>query len=121
MKLSAGVDITEIDRIRKSLQSAHFARRVFSAAEREYFEGKADPASSAAADFAAKEAFSKALGTGVRGFSLCEVEALRDEQGAPYFRFSGRAAEIVSQRGAQFSLSLTHTDKIACAFVIMYG
>lgn len=115
---AAGVDMVEIDRIRKSIADPRFCARVFSEAEREYFMAKADPAPSAAADFAAKEAFSKALGTGIRGFSLCEVEALRDGAGAPYFRLSGRA--LAAAGGAAFSLSLTHTDKIACAFVIKY-
>lgn len=44
-----------------------------------------------AANFAAKEAFAKALGTGVRGFSLNEVSVLRGELGAPYIKLAGNA------------------------------
>jgi len=120
MTPAAGVDMVEIERIRRCMAGEHFCERVFSPAERKYFMAKADPAPSAAADFAAKEAFAKALGTGLRGFALCEVEALRDEAGAPYFRLSGEAERAAKRRGASFSLSLTHTDKTACAFVIMY-
>lgn len=73
-----------------------------------------------AANFAAKEAFSKALGTGVRGFSLAEVSVLRDHLGAPYFAFSGEAEKQVRERGLQFSVSLTHTDELAAAFVVAW-
>ncbi len=73
-----------------------------------------------AANFAAKEAFSKALGTGIRGFSLTEVSVLRNELGAPYFVFSGEAEKIVRELGLQFSVSLTHTDELAAAFVVAW-
>ena len=71
-----------------------------------------------AAAFAAKEAFSKALGTGVRGFKLCEVSVAHTELGAPYYIFTGAAERIVKERGLTFSLSLTHTDDTAAAFTV---
>lgn len=77
-------------------------------------------AESVAANFAAKEAFSKALGTGVRGFSLNEVSVLRDESGAPFFAFSGNAERIVKERKLGFSVSLSHTKNMACAMVVAY-
>ena len=73
-----------------------------------------------AANFAAKEAFAKALGTGVRGFALGEVAVLRDSLGAPYFALSGRAKELAEGRGPAFSVSLTHTDELAAAFVVAW-
>ena len=74
-----------------------------------------------AANFAAKEAFAKALGTGVRGFALGEVAVLRDSLGAPYFALSGRAKELAVGRGLAFSVSLTHTDELAAAFVVAWA
>ncbi len=74
-----------------------------------------------AANFAAKEAFAKALGTGVRGFSLGEVSVLRDRLGAPYFLLSGRAKQLAEERGLAFSVSLTHTDALAAAFVVAWA
>ena len=71
--------------------------------------------------FCAKEAFAKALGTGVRGFSLCEVQILHDEYGAPNFSLSGNAQKIATEKGLEFSLSITHTDTIAMASVIAYS
>ena len=73
---------------------------------------------SAAADWAAKEAFSKALGTGVRGFELNEVSCLRDELGAPYLVLTGKAKQAAE--GLAFSVSLTHTAELASAIVIAY-
>ena len=111
-----GVDLVEIDRIRQAAGHGRFLEHVFSPQERALMERRKDPFPGYAANFAAKEAFSKALGTGVRGFALAEVSVLRDERGAPYFVFSGTAKELAA--GASFSVSLTHTDTLAEAMVI---
>ena len=116
--LFTGIDLTEIERIKKSCQNPRFIARVFSAKEQEYFASKRNPYPSMAAAFAAKEAFSKALGTGIRGFELNEVSVEHDPLGAPFFTFTGHAADIVRQRKLSFSLSLTHTDTVAAAFVV---
>lgn len=113
-----GTDIVEIDRIRKSAQKERFLKHVFSSDELEFLNKKRDPAPSMAANWAAKEAFSKALGTGVRGFELYEVEVLRDELGAPFFRLSGKAEEIAQGLGIKPIVSLSHSDKYAVAFVV---
>ena len=91
--LYTGIDLTEIDRIRRAARNPRFVTRVFSAEEQAYFAGQKDPAPSMAACFAAKEAFSKALGTGVRGFKLAEVSVVHDAFGAPRLRLSGAAAQ----------------------------
>lgn len=70
----------------------------------------------AASRFAAKEAFSKAIGTGVRGFSLREVEVVEDELGKPGLRLSGRALEKAG--GDTFHLSISHDGGMAIAFVV---
>ena len=116
--LFTGIDLTEIERIKKSCQNPRFIARVFSATEQEYFASKPNPYPSMAAAFAAKEAFSKAIDTGIRDFALTEVSVSHDPLGAPYLTFSGNAAEIVRKKKLSFSLSLTHTDTIAAAFVV---
>ncbi len=116
--LYTGIDLTSIDRIRKSTQNPRFTARVFSSEERAYFSSLKDPYPSMAAAFAAKEAFSKALGTGVRGFKLCEVSVLHTPLGAPFYSFSGAAKKEVSKRKLIFSLSLTHTDAVAAAVAV---
>lgn len=122
MNLFSGIDLVEIQRIEESMQNKRFYERVYSLKEQALFASKKGNAlyESAAANFAAKEAFSKALGTGVRGFALNEVSVLRDELGCPYLELSGKALEIADEKGLKFSVSLTHTSKLAQAIVIAY-
>lgn len=115
---SVGIDIIDISRIEKSTSNNNFMERVFSKKELELFSSKKKPYTSMAGNWAAKEAFSKALGTGVRGFSLNEVSVLRFENGKPYLELSGKAEDIA--KGLSFSVSISHTDTIATAIVISY-
>lgn len=112
-----GIDLTEVARIKKSMENPRFLSRFFGKEERALFVG-AHAAERAAAHFAAKEAFGKAMGIGIRGFSLAEVQVLRDERGAPYLSFSGSAAQIVKERGLSFFCSITHTAQYAQAIVV---
>lgn len=116
-----GIDLVEIDRIRRSLESPAFLQKVFGEHERAAFLEHGLRAESAAGAFAAKEAFSKALGTGIRGFSLKEVEVLHDQYGAPYFLLSGKAAAIAAEQKLDFALSITHTKDYAAAVVTAFG
>ena len=123
-----GCDLCDTARMAKSLGGPHgstFAARVFGPAEREALglsEGEPSPlsahkAASAAADFAAKEAFLKAAGTGLAGpFALCEIEAVRLESGAPAYHFSGQTAEWLQAHGLAARLSLSHEGGMALAF-----
>lgn len=70
-----------------------------------------------ASRFAAKEAFSKALGTGIRGFSLKEISVREDELGKPYLFLSGRAALMAS--GLSVFLSISHEREYAVAMVVV--
>ena len=118
--LTTGIDMIEIHRVQKSLENPSFLRGVYGEVERMEWEKQGSKAESAAARFAAKEAFSKAMGTGLRGFSLPEVEVLHDELGAPYFVLSGKAKELVREKGVELSLSITHTKEFATAMVVAY-
>lgn len=116
--ISNGIDIIEIERIEKSLENESFKRRVFG--EEELKELVLKKSESYAGAFCAKEAFSKALRTGIRDFSLCEVQILHDELGAPYFLLSGNAEKIVTDRRLKLALSISHTEKYATAVVTAY-
>ena len=120
MKFKIGIDSIEIERIKKSIEKDSFVKRVYGAAELEELKKKNMPAQSAAACFCAKEAFSKAIGTGVTGFNLNEVETLHDEKGKPFLVFSGEAKKIVDESGLSFDISITHTDTVATAAVIAF-
>lgn len=122
MFLRNGVDIIEISRIERALQREAFLNKCFSQDEISFLKSRgAAMAQSAAASFAAKEAFSKALGTGVRGFSLPQIEVLRDAFGAPYLRLSGGALQQAQKQGLQFTVSLSHDRERAIAFVTAYS
>ena len=114
---SVGTDLVEIDRIRKSLQNPRFRERVFGEAEAARLALRGFSAESAAAAFCAKEAFSKAVGTGLRGFRLREVQLLHDERtGRPWLALSGSALRLAGN--SRFSVSVTHTAQYASAVVV---
>ena len=115
-----GTDIVEISRLAKAIENSRFLNRYFTEAENEYFLLKNNNPQTVAASFAAKEAFSKAMGTGISGFSLGDVQVIHDELGCPHYEFSGRAASLVAEAGLQFSLSLTHTKTTAAAVAVAF-
>ncbi len=116
-----GVDLCEVARLEKSLASKAFVRRVFAPAEQALLASLSGTrrTQSAAANFAAKEAFLKAAGTGLSGFELTDIAVLRNENGAPYLRLSGRAAAWAAENGILARVSLTHEAGLACAFVVL--
>lgn len=116
MLLSIGTDLVEIERIRKSMGNPRFCSRVFGTAEYSRLTQRGFPAESAAAAFCAKEAFSKAIGTGLGPFRLKEVQLLHDKAGKPYLALSGKALRLA--HGSQFSVSVTHTEEYASAVVL---
>ena len=118
--IKCGTDIIEIERIKSSIKNPRFLSRVFSPAELKFFTQKSFNASTIAANFCAKEAFSKALGTGFRGFSMNEISVLRDSVGAPFFLFTGKAKKIITAEKFKLSLSLSHSREFAAAIVIAY-
>lgn len=120
MQLATGVDMAELRRVRKLIRNPRFLPRFFGAQELEQYRARERRASVnfIAGNFCAKEAFAKALGTGIRGFSLRDIQVLRDSLGAPYFYLTGMVSE--SAQGTRFSLSITHTREYAVAFVVAW-
>lgn len=116
--IAVGVDIIEIARIRRTLADfgERFLRRVYTERERERFGSRV---SELAARFAAKEATSKALGTGIRGIRWREMEVLSNRRGKPVLILHGSAAERAATLGlVAFDVSLTHSRTEAMAFVV---
>lgn len=118
-----GVDIVEIERIRKIIKrSPAFVEKVYSAAERAYCDDHAHPEVHYATRFAAKEAVLKALGTGFsEGIRPLDVEVRRTAKGRPYVVLTGQAREVARRQNVReipISLSFTHTDAVACAMAI---
>ena len=131
MNLSSGIDLIEINRIQKALErhGERFLKRIFTEAELAPLRSKriltAQPrviAAELAARFAAKEACSKALGTGIGPVSWKEMEVLNERSGKPVLRLSGRAAQIAGFLGyTTWSVSLTHSRDTAAAVVVCVG
>lgn len=121
MNIYSGIDLVEISRIEKSInKNINFISRFFGENEILLFN-QTNKIETIAANFAAKEAFSKVLKTGIKDFKLIEVEILRDEFGAPYLLLSGNAKRIANIMGLTFSVSISHTKKYATAIVIGYS
>jgi len=125
MIVGIGVDIVEVDRIRRIVErhGDRFVRRVFSEREAAYCRSCVHPEQRFAARFAAKEAVLKALGVGWRkGVSFGEVEVRTNELGAPAVELSGRALELSRELGVRrLLLSLSHDARYAVAQVVAEG
>ena len=104
-----GVDICQVSRMESISLDSSFAKRFFSLEEQEYLQDKGISfTQSLAGMYAAKEAFAKALGSGVRAFALQEVEVLHSPDGQPYYSISGKALEAQKSRGIErMSLSIS--------------
>ncbi len=120
-----GVDVVRVDRLGRVLgrYGERFLRRVFTDREIAYCQGRAKQGVYQFAQrFAAKEAFSKALGVGLRegGIRWREVEVLPDPRGKPEIRVTGRAAELCREAGVKgLYLSLSDEDNLAVAMVVL--
>ena len=131
MNLSSGIDLIEISRIEKALErhGERFLKRIFTEAELAPLRSKRFLttqsrvfAAELAARFAAKEACSKALGTGIGPVSWKEMEVVNERSGKPVLRLSGRAAQIAGFLGyTTWSVSLTHSRDMAAAVVVCVG
>jgi holo-[acyl-carrier protein] synthase len=124
--VGTGIDLAEVARVRAALTAGYgdrFRRRVFTASEIAYAESKANRYERYAARFAAKEAAMKAIGTGWRGgIRWTDFEVANLPSGRPTLRLHGKAAELAARLGvATVSLSITHTEALAQAFVILEG
>jgi holo-[acyl-carrier protein] synthase len=116
--VTTGIDVIEIDRIQRTLDDfgERFLHRVYTEYERERYR---DRVSELAVRFAAKEATSKALGTGIRGIRWREMEVVSNRRGKPILVLHGGAAERARRLGLYaFDISLTHSRTEAIAFVV---
>lgn len=125
MIVGVGMDLVQIQRVHELLErkGERALARLFTPAEVARCRGGRSPRESFAARFAAKEAFFKALGTGWgRGGSWTEVEVVSAPSGAPSLRLHGAAAALAEAAGVKrVHLSLTHTDELAAAYVVLEG
>jgi len=114
-----GIDIVDIERVRKAMERPTFLGRFFSEEECAFFVETKNAPQTVAVHFAMKEAVAKALGTGIRGFALKEISIVRDALGKPILVPLGRLAILMSQMGIQrIHLSCSHEKKIAIGYAL---
>lgn len=120
MIIGIGTDIVEISRIETIMKrTSSFIEKSFTHNEIEYFKSKGLKGNIVAGNFAAKEAISKAIGTGFRGFGLKDIEVLRDELGKPIVNLSEKVHKLVNIKEFNMHISISHSKENAIAYAVM--
>ena len=119
-----GSDIVDTNRIKKALKNKNFIKKIFSKNELKIIKAKLKTSINYCAKrFAAKEAFSKALGTGISGgISFKDISINNDKKGRPYIKLIGKTKSIVQRtikKRYKIFLTLTDEKKYALAVVII--
>jgi holo-[acyl-carrier protein] synthase len=123
MILGIGIDVIQVERIRRWGAIPGLYERYFHPQELEMAKRNGPTAVlSLAARFAAKEAFGKALGTGLYGIQLRDINVVNDPHGKPELVLEGKALEIFRKLGGKkVHVSLTHEEDYALAMVVLEG
>jgi len=121
MIVGIGNDIIEIERIEKAISKEGFKNKIYTQRELENIEKRGNRTETYAGIFSAKEAISKAIGTGVREFSLIDLEILNDDLGKPYVVVSEKLDKILKNKkeSYQIEISISHSRKYATAMAII--
>ena len=123
MIIATGIDIVEVSRIRASFEKfdERFLQKILLPGEIAYCLSHKHPAPYLAVRFAAKEAISKAFGTGVgEELGWHDMEICRKESGEPYVIMHGQGQKLLARRGAtKIHLSLSHTENYAVAMAVL--
>ena len=117
-----GTDIVSIERIKNSLKNRNFIKRIFNEKEILKCNKIKNKINCYAKRYAAKEAFSKALGTGIsNGINFNEIVVLNKKSGKPYINIIGQTKKALNKKlkgkKSKISLSLSDEKKYAVAFV----
>lgn len=125
MILGTGIDIIEVARIKASLEKFgdRFCERILLPDELAYCKSHKNPAPFVAARFAAKEAISKAFGTGIGGqLGWQDMEIRRKDSGEPFVVLHGKGKQLFAARGAtRLHISISHTEHYAAVVAVLEG
>ena len=121
MIVGIGNDIIEIERIEKAISKEGFKNKIYTQRELENIKKRGNRAETYAGVFSAKEAISKAIGIGVREFSLTDLEILNDDLGKPYVVVSEKLDKIIKSKKEdyQIEISISHSKKYAIAIAMV--
>ena len=114
--MNVGTDVIEIERVEKSAQNESFLRGVYTQNELEYYRAHGSKAETLAGMFCAKEAVSKAFGSGFSGFRPCDIEILHGENGAPRVNLLGSAKQ--KYNAEKIKISISHCVSYATATAV---
>ena len=118
-----GIDVVEVERIASSMDEFgdRFVNKIFTESERAYCDGQKNPKIHYAARFAAKEAISKAMGTGIgKDMAWLDMEIRRRPSGEPEVHLSGDAEKFAKANHIkQIKISLTHAEHYAAANAVV--
>lgn len=111
-----GIDLTEVERIKKNMENNRFLQKIYSERELEYLKIRKFNPQTAAGMFAAKEAVAKCLGTGFSNFGPCDIEILKDEMGKPIVFLINNALKRAEELNIKcIHISISHTNDFALA------
>lgn len=121
MIYGVGTDIAKVSRFEKWVKNEDYIKRFFNSCEIMTGGSVNSKCEHYAARFAAKEAFSKALGTGITGFNLKDVFVTNNEYGKPVLNVQNRAKQILENScgNSNVFVSLSHEKEFAIAFVVI--
>ncbi|WP_314294044.1 holo-ACP synthase [Fusobacterium periodonticum] len=122
MIVGIGNDIIEIERVEKAISKEGFIAKVYTQREIENIVKRGNRTETYAGIFSAKEAISKAIGTGVREFALTDLEILNDDLGKPYVIVSDKLNKIIQRKkeNYQIEIAISHSKKYATAMAIIF-
>lgn len=119
MIFGIGTDIIEIERIETAIKrNTKFLEKMFTEREIELFKDRNFKNETIAGSFCVKEAVSKALGTGIRGFAFKDIEVLRDSLGKPEVILGDKITNIINNK-LKVHASISHNNDTAIAFVVI--
>ena len=111
-----GIDLTEVERIKKNMENSRFLEKIYSDRELEYLKSRKFNPQTAAGMFAAKEAVAKCLGTGFSNFGPCHIEIIKDEAGKPHVNLTNNALKRAEKLNIKtIHISISHTKDLAVA------
>ena len=122
MIVGIGNDIIEIERVEKAISKEGFIAKVYTQREIENIVKRGNRTETYAGIFSAKEAISKAIGTGVREFALTDLEILNDDLGKPYVIVSDKLNKIIQRKkeNYQIEIAISHSKKYATVMAIIF-
>lgn len=120
MIIGIGTDIIEIERIEIAVKRTNsFLNKLFTENEMKIFEARGFKSEVIAGNFAAKEAVSKAIGTGFRNFGVKDIEILRDKLGKPLVNLSDKVYDVLGRSDVNIHISISHNRTNAIAYAVM--